>query len=67
MEFITEETSQTSAGGRVYVIDEDSENGQFEGRPLKDKFECDYEVLKKLGHGNFGQVFKAKNKRNGKI
>ena len=35
--------------------------------PLTDKFETDYEYLELIGSGNFGQVFKAKNRRNGKI
>ena len=36
-------------------------------KPLTDKFETDYICLSLIGSGNFGQVFKAKNKRNGKI
>ena len=35
--------------------------------PLVDKFETDYTSVELVGSGNFGQVFKAKNKRNGRI
>lgn len=36
-------------------------------QPLNDKFDTDYTTLELIGSGNFGQVFKAKNNRNGKI
>jgi hypothetical protein len=36
-------------------------------RPLNDKFDTDYTVIDMIGNGNFGQVFKCKNNRNGKI
>lgn len=36
-------------------------------KPLTEKFETDYSNIELVGHGNFGQVFKAKNNRNGKI
>jgi mitosis inhibitor protein kinase SWE1 len=36
-------------------------------QPLNDKFDTDYAALELIGSGNFGQVFKAKNNRNGKI
>ena len=34
---------------------------------MTEKFETDYSSIELIGHGNFGQVFKAKNNRNGKI
>lgn len=36
-------------------------------KPLNDKFDTDYTTLEIIGNGNFGQVFKTKNNRNGKI